>query len=451
MTTTARRTARTAAAATSITSITPLPTLAAEQAGAEPISAVSKLLEGLLPEALFGYELLGIELWQWLCLLVLALVAAVLSWVLAVAMVRGLRPLLARTDTGLDDELLASAAGPLRLALAVAVFRVGAAPLDLGERATATLSSALSVLLIAAVAWLLVRGTDAFADRAKRLFRERDQTDAITLVPPARKSVKAVIVALALVAALDAFGFNVTALVAGLGVGGIAVALAAQKTVENLFGGFSLYADRPVRVGDFCRFGDTVGNVEEIGLRSTRVRTLARSIVTVPNSQFATLQLENYALRDGILFEATLGLRYETSAEQLRHVLVEVRKLLYAHERVKRDPARARLVGFGAYSLDLEVFAYVDTTDYNEFLGIREDLMLRIMDIVEASGTGFAFPSQTLYLGKDGGLPAEAGERAAKQVAKWREKRELYLPEFPRETIDEIENTVRFPAEGSPA
>jgi MscS family membrane protein len=142
--------------------------------------------------------------------------------------------------------------------------------------------------------------------------------------------------------------------------------------------------------------------------------------------------------------------RYETTPEQLRYILVEVRRLLYAHERVTPDPARIRFVGFGAYSLDLELFAYVNTSDWNEFLGIREDVYLRIMEIIEASGTGFAFPSQTLYLGKDEGLSAQRGREVAEEVQRWRERSEIFLPDFPPERIAVIENTLAYPAEGSP-
>jgi MscS family membrane protein len=129
---------------------------------------------------------------------------------------------------------------------------------------------------------------------------------------------------------------------------------------------------------------------------------------------------------------------------------VEVRKLLYAHERVTVDPARIRFVGFGAYSLDLEIFAYVDTSDWNEFLGIREDVYLRIMDIIAVSGTGFAFPSQTLYLGRDEAPSDERAAEVAGEVRGWRERNEVFLPNFPPERVAALENTIAYPAEGSP-
>lgn len=431
----------------------PLPARAeTAPAGPGPVSLdlVSNWLRDLLPTAFFDYNLFGLALWQWLCLLALALATAVLSWLAAVAILRALRPLAARTDSAIDDRVLDNAGAPLRLVIAVAIFRIGVEPLALAPEVRHFISDLASALAIVAVSWGLLRATDGFAAQVEERLKTRGQHDALTLVPPGRKAVKAAITAMAAVAVLDSFGFSVTALLAGLGVGGIAVALAAQKTVENLFGGLSLYLDRPVRVGDFCKFGDQVGTIEEIGMRSTRIRTLDRTIVSVPNGQFASLQLENFAVRDRIRFYTVIGLRYETTPDQLRHVLIEIRNLLYAHERVTPDPARIRFIGFGAYSLDLEIFSYVNTSDWNEFLGIREDLLLRIMDAVEATGTGFAFPSQTLYLGRDDGLPEEQMRHAAEQVRAWRSRGELYLPDFTPERIAELQNTVHFPPEGAP-
>ena len=131
-------------------------------------------------------------------------------------------------------------------------------------------------------------------------------------------------------------------------------------------------------------------------------------------------------------------------------MLARLREMLLAHPKVLEDPARVRFVGFGAYSLDLEVFAYVDTSDFNEFLKVREDVYLRIMDIVEEAGTGFAFPSQTMYLGRDDGLDEKAGRTAAERVETWRSEGELPFPDFSRQFRDRVFNTLDWPPEGSP-
>jgi MscS family membrane protein len=278
----------------------------------------------------------------------------------------------------------------------------------------------------------------------------RGRPAAVPMVPVGAKVAKVVVLVFVVLAILQNLGVNVTGVLAGLGIGGLAVALAAQKTVENLFGGVTLIIDQPVRVGDFCRFGERVGIVEEVGLRSTRVRTLDRTVVTIANAEFARMELENYSRRDRIWLHPTLGLRYETTPDQLRHVLVEIRKMLYAHPKVDPDPARIRFAGFGAYSLDLEIFAYVRTTDYGEFLAIQEDINLRIMDIVAASGTGFAFPSQTTYFARDTGLDATRQGAAEADVRAWRERGELFMPEFPPERIAALRETLDYPPNGSP-
>jgi len=407
------------------------------------------LLANVLPEPLVRIRVLEVALWQWIGLVVLLVVAAAASWLVAFVVARAVRPVVARLSPTLGERLVGAEMGPLRLAVGLVLFSAGSLVLRLSVPAQEVITALTRLALILAVAWLLTRLTGLFAQRAVERLLANGRSSAIGVVPLARKTVVALIAVLALLAGLHEFGVNVTAVVAGLGIGGLAVALAAQKTVENLFGGVTLILDQPVRVGDFCRFGSRVGIIEEIGLRSTRVRTLDRTVVTVPNATFSGLELENFALRDRIWFSTKLGLRYETTADQIRWVLVEIRRLLYSHERVIPDPARIRFVGFGDYSLDLEIFAYVATTDFGEFLAIREELYLSIMDIVAQSGTGFAFPSQTLYVGPDPGLDAKRSREAEARVREWREGQELLMPEFPRERVEALRGSVPYPPKGS--
>jgi MscS family membrane protein len=329
---------------------------------------------------------------------------------------------------GRRADVLARAAAPLRLAVALLVYALAAHALALGSPVQTLLAPVERVLAVVALAWLLLRLTDVLAQTAERRFAAAGNAGAIAVVPLGRRTVKGFLLALACIAVLQNLGFNVTGLLAGLGIGGLAVALAAQKTVENLFGGVTLIADQPVRVGDFCRFGDHLGTIEDIGMRSTRVRTLDRTVVTVPNGQFAAMLLENFTRRDRIWLRAMIGLRYETSPDQLRFVLVELKKLLAGHPMIDPEPARVRFVGFGDSSLDLEVFAYVRTADYNEFLAVREDVLLRIMDVIASAGTSFAFPSQTLYVGSDGRLDERRTREAEAQVARWRDAGTPPLP-----------------------
>jgi MscS family membrane protein len=303
---------------------------------------------------------------------------------------------------------------------------------------------------VIAAAWLTFRLIDLAALALRVRSERRDNRGLLPVLLPGARFAKMVIVLIGVLGVLGTLGVNISAAVAGLGVGGIAVALAAQKSLENLFGGISLFADRPVRVGDFFRYGDQVGTVEEIGLRSTRVRTLDRTVVAIPNAEFSNLRLENFARRDRMRIHTMIGVRYETTPEQIRYLLARLRQILLAHPRVTDDPARVRLVGFGAYSLDLEVFAYVDTEDWSELLSIREDIYLRFIDAVKESGTGFAFPSTTTYVGRDTGLDDEEARQAEARVAEWREKGELPFPGFSESFRQEEENTLPWPPPGSP-
>jgi MscS family membrane protein len=397
-------------------------------------------------------NLFAIAVWQWLGLMTLIVLAFLISWLAANAVLALGRPLVARSRTDFDDRLLAAILGPLRLVIGILAFHLGSLPLGLAVPARRALTGMATALAFLALTWLVFRVIDIFGNVVEKRLAGQGVGSSDRFVPLGRKALKAALGVLAVLVAVDSFTpFEVTALIAGLGVGGIAVALAAQKTLENIFGYLMIIADRPVAEGDFCRFGDQVGTVEEVGLRSTKMRTLDRTVVTIPNAEFSAMKLENFAKRDRIRFHTLLGLRYETTPDQLRHVLVEIRRLLLSHAKVDPDPARVRFVGFGAYSLDVEITSYVSTSDWAEFLAVREDLLLRLMDIVASSGAGFAFPSQTTYVARDDDLDVERVRSAEEQVRVWRERGELPLPDFAEESKIALGDSVRYPPEGSSA
>ncbi len=213
------------------------------------------------------------------------------------------------------------------------------------------------------------------------------------------------ILSIASIAAYGAqqLGLPVLGVLAGLGVGGLAVALAAQSSIENLIGGLNLYADRPIRVGDFCEYAGIKGHVEHIGLRSTRIRGLDRTVTSVPNSVLAKNLITNYAPRDQMLFQHVLDLRYETTTGQLRALCTAIRTFLSSHPKVRQDITlpRVHVVGFGDWSIKVEVYTYVDATELPKFLAIQDELAVAIIDLVRKSGAEFAFPSQTTYLAQD--------------------------------------------------
>ena len=258
-----------------------------------------------------------------------------------------------------------------------------------------------------------------------------------------------VIVILLAITAAEAVGIPIAPLVAGLGVGGLAIALAVRPTLENVIGGLTLFADRPVRVGDFCRYGDDVGTVEQIGLRSTRIRTLEQSLVTVPNSEFSQLHLDNFTARRTRLLKTVLQLRYETTPDQMRFLLTRLRELLIAHPMVTPDPARVRFVGYGAFSKDVEIFAYIRCADQDTFLAVQEDLLLRIEDVIQQAGSGFAFPSNTTYLARDTGIDEENLGKAEAMVSRWRDEDRLPFPDIEASFRAELEDSLDYPPKGS--
>ncbi len=245
-------------------------------------------------------------------------------------------------------------------------------------------------------------------------------------------------------------GLPVFSILAGLGIGGLAVALAVRPSLENLISGIMLYLDRPVRVGDYCRFGDWTGTIEQIGMRTTRVRTLDRTVIAVPNSVFADKEIENWASCEKMLIRNVIGLRYETTPDQMRHVLAKLREMLLAHPRIDSETVRVRFIGYGASSLDVEIRVYALTRDWNEFFAIREDVLLRVSEIVSASGSGFAFPSQTVYMRRDEGLDAGLAEQAAEEVHGWRHSGDLPFPHVPHARAAELKGTLDYPPHGSP-
>jgi MscS family membrane protein len=348
---------------------------------------------------------LGQAVWQWLGLSLLLVLSATL--------VEGVRRWSRRrpVDDSLRSYLRRMAVPAAALLLCLLLREIALLQIGLSGGKLVGVHIALRGIMVLASAWLAVLGGGVVAQAIVTLPHIHPQSVDAHLVRMAARLVSLVVAVLIVVEGARLLGLPVMGLVAGLGVGGLAVALAAQSTIENFIGSLTIFADRPVRVGDFCRFGEEVGTVEQIGLRSTRIRTLGRSLMTIPNSEFSRLRLDNFTLRDHNLFRTTVSLRYETTPQQLRDVLARVRRVLLEHPRVLEDPARVRLVEFGPHSFQLEIFAYVDSNDWNEFLGIREDLFLQIGDAIEAAGTRLAVPAQTAYLARDpAGEPLASGE-----------------------------------------
>lgn len=242
-------------------------------------------------------------------------------------------------------------------------------------------------------------------------------------------------------------GVPLAAVITSLGVGGLAFAMAARPTLENLIAGVTLYLDKPVKVGEFCQFEDVLGTVERIGLRSTKIRRWGGNLLSIPNAQLAGYQLDNYNDARYILIRQRLRLRYETSPDQVKFILAMLREMLFAHPKVLAP--RVRLIGFGEDALTVEIVAYSDTGVWAEWHAIREDVFLRVMEIVESSGTRLALPSQTTYFARDDGVDEDKKRAAEEQIHGWTEKGELPFPDMSEERREALKGTLDFPPAGS--
>jgi MscS family membrane protein len=258
-------------------------------------------------------------------------------------------------------------------------------------------------VIIAAVTWLLILWNGELEQYVRYRLARANTAAAAALVRLLRRGADLLVIFAGLLATLRIFAIDAAPALAGLGVGGIAVALAAQKTLENVIAGASLIFDQAVRVGDVLRVGEVVGTADHIGLRSTRIRTNDRTVVIIPNSQIANASLETLSARDKFWFHPVVALRYETTPEQLHGVVDGIRRLLTDQPLVDRDSVRVRFIRLGAFSLDVDVFAYLFASDWNHFLQVQEELLFSIQDIIDRAGTGIAFPSQAMYLA--GGQP----------------------------------------------
>lgn len=355
-------------------------------------------IEKYLPLPLVSWTIVDTPLWRWIALLLAAIVLAAVSKLLSrfalFAAARICQRLLPGVDRKVGRNALDAFMEPLRLLLAVAGFRAVVVAIEPSALLRLYLDRTLTLLFFVGIAWLCVVVVDLAMHRLQSVLERKHRNFSYSMLPLASRLLKLAILAFTVIAVLADWGYNTTAILAGLGVGGIAVALAAQKTIENLFGGVAVISDRPVMVGDVCKFGDRTGTVEDIGLRSTWIRLPDRTLVSIPNAQFSSMTLENYSRRDKLLFHFTLNLRRDTTPDQLRAVLSSIGATLTKHPKVEKGALPVRFVGVGTYSLDIEVFAYILTLDGDEFLRVQQDLLFALLHAVQAAGTALALPTQ---------------------------------------------------------
>jgi len=343
-----------------------------------------------LPRFFTSIQIAETPLWKWLALILAAVLLLAVSRQLDRLLAVITRIAAARLHAAAYVPWFLAIVEPVRVIVSLLVFRLALEAVGPAAIARLYIGRAAQVLLVCSVAWCLIRMVELFLSRVEAKLDTRRRFASRSMLHLGRRTANAAIVVLAALLVLSNWGYNTATLVAGLGVGGIAIALAAQQTLANVFGGVSIIGDHPVGIGEFGKFGDLIGTVEDIGMRSTRIRTLNRTVVSVPNSSFAGYNLENYSSRDKILFNPTLSIKRTTPEDQVLHLVESLRQMLAANQLVECVPTPVRVTGLSAGALNVEIFCYVRTADIDKFYIIQGDLLLSINRVLQEGSVELA-------------------------------------------------------------
>lgn len=356
-------------------------------------------LVDVIPEPLRAMGPGGLEVWQWLGIVAIVVIAIGLgrmaAWIVAYvgSKVTG------RTSTTLDDDLLRRLRSPLRALGSIGILRIGIVALELPARANEIGIEILLACFAFALVWGALRAIDVMASHLAGAAWVTSRPSSRSLLSLISRVAKVLVIVIAGIGFMSGLGLPVASLLAGLGIGGIALAFGAQKTVENLFGAVSIGIDQPFREGDFVRVeADVMGTIESVGLRSTRIRTLDRTVVSLPNGRLADMRIETFAPRDRIRYTTVLSIAYGTTGAQMREVLAGVDNLLRQHTGVWKDDIVVRFMGFGASSLDIEIICFFTTSEMGTFRTWKQEVLLGIMDTVERAGTALAVPKRSVQV-----------------------------------------------------
>ena len=347
-------------------------------------------IEARLPHFLVSVTVLETPIWKWIALIAVAAIVLLLFRIAGHLLISLIEKFTSHLGTSSRWVWVTSLLQPWLVFLSAMVFGLAEQFIDPSALSRLYIGRAILLVVVFSFAWCFVNLVDLFLARIETFLDPRQRVVSHSLIYMGRRAAKTAIFVVAAILVLDNWGYNMTTMIAGLGVGGIAVALAAQSTIANVFGGVSVIGDGPVMVGDFGNFGGVLGTVEDIGMRSTRVRTLARTLMSIPNSAFAGMNLENYAERDKILFNPTLQIKRGTPKDKIRGLMKALEDLLKNDKRIEIGPSPLRLSNLSSASYALEIFAYALTPDINEFYKIQADLFLEIDDSLTSFGVELA-------------------------------------------------------------
>lgn len=414
------------------------------------IKGEKTFLDRILPNILIEKKLGNVPIGHWAVVVVMTVVCYLLSRLLIFVIVFLMQKLWRNAASEKGTAIIEAFTLPVQMYLTVILFVATTQRMGISIIVRQRFSIIIITIGILAFLILLWRMTDFVTMFTRSRMNRRGRISAVSAILFLSRATKVAIVFIGIIALLGIIGVDVTAGLAALGIGGIALALGAQKTIENFVGSVSLIADQPLRVGDYCRVDDIKGTVESIGMRSTTLRTSARTIVTIPNGQLSASKIENFAHRDRFILNPIFNFRLDTTPDQIRYLLVELRSLLYAHPSVLNFPApNVRFTSITTDALKIEISAYIEAANFEISQEAQEDILLRIIDIIEKSGASLAYPSQTLYVARETPLSNEKSEAVSETVKKWKENNELQVPKFDPKRIEELKDTIKYPDDGS--
>lgn len=313
-----------------------------------------------------------------------------------------LQKLAQRTSTAADDLATDALVSPLGLLLPViGLFLAVRILLAVQPEWQAAGDQVFRIAVILVVVWTAFRMVDALAVFLDEMAGRTDSRLDDQVVPLVRKALKTFLAILAFILVAQNLGYSVSGLLAGLGIGGLAVAMAAKDTLANLFGSLMILIDQPFHKGDWITFPGGDGVVEEIGLRSTRVRTFAKTVVSIPNQALANATIENHSLMPKRRIKFTLGVTYRSSRDQIRALVERIEAYLQANPDIDQEFMLVKFTEFNASSLDLFIYCFTVTTDWTRHLSVKQDVNLAVMGMVEDLGMSIAFPTQTVHLVED--------------------------------------------------
>jgi MscS family membrane protein len=350
-----------------------------------------------LPHWLRG-DILGVEYWQYLALLLILLFGLMLRKVIQFIAVNRLKRLVEDLGQTGAAHLVDVVASPGATLIVAVVLRVAYPKLRLPVEAEHVLAVCVRILVVLSLVWAAYRLVDVLADRLAQKASKTESKLDDQLVPLLRKLLKVFVVISGILAVLQNLDVNIASLLAGLGIGGVAVALAAKDTIANFFGGIMIFADRPFQIGDWIAVSGIEGVVEEVGFRSTRIRTFYNSLVTVPNAKFTEANIDNYGQRQYRRTFVTLNLTYDTRPEQIQAFVEGIRAILQANPNTRKDYYEVHFSAFGAHSLDVMVYFFFKVPSWSAELRERHNVYLEILRLAHELGVTFAFPTQTVHV-----------------------------------------------------